>query len=71
MIHCRSDALCIGNIQPDGFYLLATHLFQPLHAPRQGEYVIAIGSQQFGRGLANTAGRSRDQCNLLSHVFYL
>ena len=45
MIYCRSNTLAIGNIQPDGLYPFTAHLFQSVHAPRHGEYIITVGGK--------------------------
>ena len=55
MVHCHPDRLPISHIQLNRLDLVAAYLFQPMQAPCNSKYVIAIPRKKLSRGSSYAA----------------
>jgi hypothetical protein len=63
------NAFFIRNIQLYRLNVIGPYLFQPIHAPCHGKYVVPISGEKFSRGPSDTTGCPGYQRNPLSHIF--
>jgi hypothetical protein len=71
MAYHSVNGFLVSHIQFNRLNVMGTYLFQPIHTPCCGEYVIAVPGKQFSRRPPNTAGCTGYECNSLSHVSLL